>query len=216
MSARFSLARIVDPVIDAVAIRIHTLDVNRAGIKSAVIGLVAVHAGGIAGLLKRTDRHRVAKHGHRVAEVVAGPGIVAIHDVLARIEGKPVLQRDDKALWADAMAGTDRLAVAAMDRFCLSLGSVAGSCPRAALIAAWTSRAAPLMSRSRPNCRLIRTVPTALFEVISVTSAIWPRWRSSGVATVVATTAGLAPGSCAVTEITGKSTLGSGATGSWK
>ena len=59
--------------------------------------------------------------------VVAGPGIVAIHDVLARIEGKPVLQRDDKALWADAMAGTDSLAVAAMDRFCLSLGSVAGN-----------------------------------------------------------------------------------------
>jgi len=59
--------------------------------------------------------------------VVAGPGIVAIHGVLARIEGKPVLQRDDKALWADAMAGTDSLAVAAMDRFCLSLGSVAGN-----------------------------------------------------------------------------------------
>jgi hypothetical protein len=42
----------------------------------------------------------------------------------------------------------------------------------AALIAAWTSRAAPSMSRSRPNCRVMRVEPTALDEVISVTSAI--------------------------------------------
>ena len=46
-----------------------------------------------------------------------------------------------------------------------------------------------------------------------MTSAMSPRWRSSGVATVVAIVSGLAPGSCAVTEIVGKSTCGSGATG---
>ena len=33
-----------------------------------------------------------------------------------------------------------------------------------------------------------------LVDVISVTSAIVPRWRSSGVATLVAMTSGLAPG----------------------
>ena len=47
-----------------------------------------------------------------------------------------------------------------------------------------------------------------------MTSAIWPRWRSSGSATLVATVSGLAPGSWALTEMVGKSTCGSGATGS--
>ena len=41
-----------------------------------------------------------------------------------------------------------------------------------------------------------------------------PRWRSSGVATLVAMVSGLAPGICAWTEIVGKSTSGSGETGS--
>ena len=59
-------------------------------------------------------------------------------------------------------------------------------------------------------------MPTELDEVISVTSAMTPRWRSSGVATVVAIVSGLAPGICAYTEMVGKSTCGSGATGSWK
>ena len=47
-----------------------------------------------------------------------------------------------------------------------------------------------------------------------VTPAIWPNWRSSGVATVDAMVSGLAPGNCAVTWMVGKSTCGSGATGS--
>ena len=63
---------------------------------------------------------------------------------------------------------------------------------------------------------MIRVVPTVLCEVISVTSAMMPRWRSSGVATVVAIVSGLAPGIVAVTEMVGKSTCGSGATGSLK
>ncbi len=58
--------------------------------------------------------------------------------------------------------------------------------------------------------------PTELDEVISSTSAMAPRWRSSGVATLVDMVSGLAPGICACTKITGKSTLGSGATGSRK
>ena len=62
----------------------------------------------------------------------------------------------------------------------------------------------------------MRVWPMPLCEVISVTSAIWPRWRSSGLATLVATVFGLAPGSWALTEIVGKSTCGSGATGSFE
>ena len=96
------------------------------------------------------------------------------------------------------------------------LRRVVGKSARAALIAACTSRAAPLMSRPRPNCSTIRTDSTELMEVISVTSAILPRWRSSGAATMEATVSGLAPGNIAWTEIVGKSTCGSGETGSLK
>src|SRR6202020_149476 len=72
------------------------------------------------------------------------------------------------------------------------------------------------MLRLMPNCRLMRAEPSELDDVISVTSAIWLRWRSSGLATVVATSAGLAPGSVACTEMVGISTSGSGDTGSLK
>ena len=47
-----------------------------------------------------------------------------------------------------------------------------------------------------------------------MTPAIWPNWRSSGVATVAAMVSGLAPGTVALTWMVGKSTCGSGATGS--
>ena len=61
-----------------------------------------------------------------VERVVAGPGLVEIYEALAAIEGRAALPRDDKALWAAALAGEDSLAAAALDRFCLSLGAVAG------------------------------------------------------------------------------------------
>jgi len=72
------------------------------------------------------------------------------------------------------------------------------------------------MSRFNPNCSVIRTEPTEEEDVISVTSEICPRCRSSGLATVVATSCGLAPGRVACTEMVGKSTCGSGETGSLK
>ena len=34
--------------------------------------------------------------------------------------------RDDKTIWTEALDGTDSIALAALDRFCLSLGAVAG------------------------------------------------------------------------------------------
>ena len=72
------------------------------------------------------------------------------------------------------------------------------------------------MLRESSNCRLMRELPTWLDDVISVTPAIMPRRRSSGVATLVAIVSGLAPGSCALTEMVGKSTCGKGETGSTK
>jgi glucokinase len=58
--------------------------------------------------------------------VVSGPAIVEIYHTLAAMEGRAVHQCDDVAIWTAAMDGSDSLAAAAMDRFCLSLGAVAG------------------------------------------------------------------------------------------
>src|SRR5476649_980577 len=98
-------------------------------------------------------------------------------------------------------------------RYCGLLRRSVGMSARAALIAACTSRDAPSISRDRSNCRVTRELPTVLVEVISLTPAIAPRRFSSGVVTLVATVSGEAPGRLAVTEMVGKSTLGSGATG---
>ncbi len=58
------------------------------------------------------------------------------------------------------------------------------------------------------------TWPKVLCEVISVTDEILPNSRSSGVATEEAMISGLAPGRDADTDTVGKSTCGSGDTGS--
>ncbi len=89
-----------------------------------------------------------------------------------------------------------------------------GSRLRDALMAACTSRAAPLMSRFRSNCRMIRVVPWLELLVMVLTPAMLPSERSSGVATVDAMTSGLAPARLADTTMTGKSMFGRGATGS--
>ena len=93
------------------------------------------------------------------------------------------------------------------------LGRFAGNWPWAALMAACTSRPAASMSRFKSNCSVIDVEPAILVEVISVTPAIRPNWRSSGVATDEAMVDGLAPGRLALTDIVGNSTCGSGATG---
>lgn len=74
-------------------------------------------------LLKRLRR----THGRGSFErAVAGPAIVAWYETLAEIEQVSVASHDDKVLWQAALDGTDSIAVAALDRFCLSLGAFAG------------------------------------------------------------------------------------------
>jgi glucokinase len=58
--------------------------------------------------------------------IVSGPGLPEIYAALAAIEGRAVAAIDDKALWTLALEGGDSLATAALDRFCQSLGAVAG------------------------------------------------------------------------------------------
>jgi glucokinase len=58
--------------------------------------------------------------------IVSGPGLNNIYGALADLEQRAVTPIDDKALWVAALEGSDSLAAAALDRFCLSLGAVAG------------------------------------------------------------------------------------------
>jgi len=69
------------------------------------------------------------------------------------------------------------------------------------------------MLRFKSNCNVMLVVPKKLADVISVTPAIRPNWRSSGVATDEAIISGLAPGKLAPTEIVGKSICGRAETG---
>ncbi len=73
----------------------------------------------LAGLRKRHRRVSVER-------VVAGPGIVDIYEALAHLENRPFRPLTDRELWELGTLGHDSLAAAAVDRFCLSLGSVAG------------------------------------------------------------------------------------------
>ena len=61
-----------------------------------------------------------------VERLISGRGLMNIYESLAAIEGRPLAIGDDKALWAAALAGSDSLASAALDRFCLCFGAVAG------------------------------------------------------------------------------------------
>lgn len=61
-----------------------------------------------------------------VERIVAGSGLVNLYNAISSIEGQAVPHPDDKAVWAAALEGSDPLATAALDRFFLSLGAVAG------------------------------------------------------------------------------------------
>ena len=67
------------------------------------------------------------RHGRvSVERIASGMGLANLYEALAAIEGRDTGYRDEKALWQAALAGEDDLAAAAFDRFCLSLGAVAG------------------------------------------------------------------------------------------
>ena len=61
-----------------------------------------------------------------VERLISGRGLANIYECLATIEKRSVTIRDDKELWEAALAGTDSLAAAALDRLCLIFGAVAG------------------------------------------------------------------------------------------
>ena len=61
-----------------------------------------------------------------VERIASGRGLWNLYEALGAIEGKSLTFHDDRELWAAALAGNDSLANAALDRFCMTLGSVAG------------------------------------------------------------------------------------------
>lgn len=71
---------------------------------------------------------RLRKRHRRVSaeRVVCGPAIVDIYETLADLEGRAIRTPDDRTIWKSGMEGSDTLAAAAVDRFCLALGGFAG------------------------------------------------------------------------------------------
>jgi glucokinase len=131
----------------------HICGPDRALGENEVIGIVGPGTGlGVAHVLRRAGRYHVieSEGGHidfapldafedamlarlrqsyrRVSaeRIISGPGLALIHEALATIEGRPIQRIDDKSLWTLALDGSDSLATAALDRFCMSLGSITG------------------------------------------------------------------------------------------
>ena len=61
-----------------------------------------------------------------IERIASGGGIVNLYHAIASIEGQEVSHPDDGAISASALEGSDPLAIAALDRFFLSLGAVTG------------------------------------------------------------------------------------------
>ena len=61
-----------------------------------------------------------------VERVASGPGLSNLYRSIGRIEGGSPQFEDERQLWEAALAGSDSLARAALDRLCLILGAVAG------------------------------------------------------------------------------------------
>lgn len=74
-------------------------------------------------LVRLRQRHRRVS----AERVVSGPAIVDIYETLASLEGRKIRLASDREIWAAGIDGDDSLAAAAVDRFCLSLGSFAGN-----------------------------------------------------------------------------------------
>lgn len=73
----------------------------------------------LAGLRDRYGRVSVER-------VLSGPGLAHIRSAVAAEQGLDAPALEDTALWTAALDGSDRLAVAALDRFCEIMGAVAG------------------------------------------------------------------------------------------
>jgi glucokinase len=118
-----------------------------------VISIIGPGTGlGVAALLRKPDHYEVIesegghvdfapldaledkilvqlrRHFRRVSveRIASGQGLWNLYEALGAIEGRDLTFHNDKELWPAALGATDSLAVAALDRLCLTLGAVAG------------------------------------------------------------------------------------------
>lgn len=61
-----------------------------------------------------------------VERIASGRGLWNLYEALGTIEGQDLTFHDEKELWTAALAESDSLATAALDRLCLTLGAIAG------------------------------------------------------------------------------------------
>ena len=131
----------------------HICGPDRALPSEGVISIVGPGTGlGVAALLRKSDHYevietegghvdfapldsledRILNHLRRsfrrvsIERVASGQGLWNIYEALGAIDRRDLQFHDEKELWAAALEGTDSLALAALDRLCLSLGAVAG------------------------------------------------------------------------------------------
>lgn len=131
----------------------HVCGPDRALPEVGVTSIVGPGTGlGVAALLRKRDHYevietegghvdfapldnledQVLKHLRRnfrrvsIERLVSGRGLWNIYDALATLEGRDTEFHDEKELWTAALGNADSLANAALDRFCLTLGAVAG------------------------------------------------------------------------------------------
>jgi glucokinase len=75
----------------------------------------------------RVVERLAARFGRASAErALSGPGLVALYEALAEIDGVPIGARSPERITAGALDGSDRNAVEALHLFCGWLGAVAG------------------------------------------------------------------------------------------
>ena len=131
----------------------HICGPERALPREGVISVVGPGTGlGVAALLRRPDHYEVIetegghvdfapldsledkivtqlrRHFRRISveRVASGQGLWNLYEALGAIEGRDLTFHNEKELWPAALAGSDSLANAALDRLCLTLGAVAG------------------------------------------------------------------------------------------
>jgi glucokinase len=92
-----------------------------------------------------------------VERIASGRGLWNLYEALGAIEGKVLTFRDERDLWTAALAGSDSLANAALDRLCLTLGAVAGDM-------ALAQGAAAVVIAGGVGLRLADTLPQSGFR----------------------------------------------------
>jgi glucokinase len=86
------------------------------------IDFAAVDAVDLA-ILQRLQQRYMRVSAERV---VSGPGLAHIYETIAALQGDAIPILDDKALWSQAIDGSNSVARQALERFCMALGTVCG------------------------------------------------------------------------------------------